>query len=135
MTAEQYIKTLPDSELILAYIKCVMSEDIEGTEGIVVDINNDEYEDVKDQVDTLIEQARDRAFVPYKIETKYDLMKYFYEVYGEFIDEEPDIQEYKKVWEQNPWKEFIDSLNEMKDYYKNANWYECDGYYFVVGAW
>ena len=73
--------------------------------------------------------------VPYKIETKYDLMKYFYEVYGEFIDEEPGIQEYKKVWEQNPWKEFIDSLNEMKDYHKNANWYECDGYYFVVGAW
>lgn len=62
-------------------------------------------------------------------------MKYFYEVYGEFIDEEPGIQEYKKVWEQNPWKEFIDSLNEMKDYHKNANWYECDGYYFVVGAW
>lgn len=135
MTAEEYIKTLPDVKLIFAYIKCVMSEDIEGTEDMDVDINNDEYEDVKDQVDALIEQARDRAFVPYKIETKSDLMKYFDEVYGEFIDGDPDIKEYKKVWMIDPWKEFIDSLNEMKDYYKNANWYECDGYYFMVGVW
>ena len=62
-------------------------------------------------------------------------MKYFNEVYGEFIDGDPDIQAYKKTWMIDPWKEFIDSLNEMKDYYKNANWYEYDGYYFMVGVW
>ena len=135
MTAEQYIKTLPDSELILAYIACAVSEGIEGTEGMDADINNDEYEDVKDQVDTLIEQARDRAYAPYKIENEDDAMKYFDDCYGEFIEDDPDIQEERKRWERNPWGEFIDCLNEFKDYYKNSKWYEHNGYYFMVGVW
>lgn len=135
MTAEEYIKTLPDVDLIFAYISCVISENVEGTEDMDVDINNDEYEDVKVQVDKLVEQARDRAFVPYKIETKSDLMKYFDEVYGEFIDNDPDIREYKKVWMIDPWKEFIGIIDEMKDYYKDSKWYEYGGYYFTTGIW
>lgn len=129
MTAEQYIKTLPDSELILAYIKCVEREDIEGTEGIVVDINNDEYEYVKDQVDLLIEQARDRAFVPYKIETKYDLMKYFDECYGEDLEYDEDLVEWRKKWEEDPWSQFYHVLDEMGD------WYEDNGYHFRAEEW
>lgn len=132
MTAEQYIKTLPDSELILAYIALAVSKDIEGTEGMDADINNDEYEDVKDQVDTLIEQARDRAITNYPIRSEEDALKYFEDTYGEFIENNEDLQEYEKKWKENPWKEFRDSLNEVKAYYKNGKWYEHNDYYFIV---
>lgn len=126
MTAEEYIKTLPDADLILAYISCVISENVEGTEDMDADINNDEYEDVKDQVDTLIEQARDRAIVNYPIRSEEDIIGIFDEMFPNW-ENDPDLVEERKQWEEYPWYKLRQALNAT---YGN-NWHEYQSYYFV----
>ena len=134
MTAEQYIETLPDVKLIFAYIECIIHGALTGAEFEDFDIFmfHKEYEDVKDEIDTLVEQARDRALTDYRIASEGDILRYYDETYGEFIENNEDLQEYGKKWKENPWKEFRDSLNEVKAYYKNGKWYEHNDYYFIV---
>ena len=88
-----------------------------------------DYEDVKDQIDELVEQARDRALTDYQITSEQDILRYYDETcHGH--ENDPDVQEGRKRFEDDPLGMLHQLLDTMSD-----NWAECDGYYFVVGAW
>lgn len=130
MTVEQYIKTLPDADLIFAYIACAGTEDINVGEDLRdLDIENDEYEDFSDETEELVEQARDRAIAEYPISSKEDALRYFDECYGEDLEYDEDLVEWRKKWEEDPWSQFYHTLDEMGD------WYEDNGYHFRAEEW
>lgn len=131
MTAEEYIISLSDKDLIFAYIECIIQEELTGAEFEDFDIFifHKEYEDVKDEIDTLVEQARDRALTDYRITSEGDILRYYDETcHGH--ENDPDVQEGRKRFEDDPLGMLHQLLDTMSD-----NWAECDGYYFVVGAW
>lgn len=119
MTAEEYIRSLSDKDLIFAYIECIIQEALTGAE----------FEDVKDEIDTLVEQARDRALTDYRITSEGDILRYYDETcHGH--ENDPDVQEGRKRFEDDPLGMLHQLLDTMSD-----NWAEYNGYYFVVGAW
>lgn len=131
MTAEEYIKTLPDVNLVFAYVECIITEALTGAEFEDFDIFifHKEYEDVKDEIDTFVEQARNRALVDYRITSEGDILRYYDETcHGH--ENDPDVQEGRKRFEDDPIGMLHQLLDTMSD-----NWAECDGYYFMVGAW
>lgn len=131
MTAEEYIRSLSDKDLIFAYIECIIQEELTGAEFEDFDIFifHKEYEDVKDEIDTLVEQARDRALTDYRITSEGDILRYYDETcHGH--ENDPGVQEGRKTLEDDPLGMLHQLLNTMSD-----NWDEYDGYYFVVGAW
>ena len=92
MTAEEYIKSLPDVNLIFAYIECIITEAPTGAEVEDFDIFifHKEYEDVKDEIDALVEQARDRALTDYRITSEGDILRYYDETcHGH--ENDPDV--------------------------------------------
>ena len=100
MTIEEYIKTLPDAELILAYIACAGTEDIDVGEDLRdLDIENDEYEDFSDETEELVEQARDRAIADYPINSKEEALRYFDECYGDDLEDDEELQEWREKWQ------------------------------------
>nr|DAJ32211.1 MAG TPA: hypothetical protein [Bacteriophage sp.] len=131
MTAEEYIRSLSDKDLIFAYIECIIQEALTGEEFEDFDIFmfHKEYEDVKDEIDTLVEQARDRAIAEYPITSVEDAMRYFDECYGEDLEYDEDLVEWRKKWEEDPWSQFYHVLDEMGD------WYEDNGYHFRAEEW
>lgn len=131
MTAEEYIKTLPDVNLIFAYIECIIQEELTGAEFEDFDIFilHKEYEDVKDEIDAFVEQARNRALTDYRITSEGDILRYYDETcHGH--ENDPGVQEGRERFEDDPLGMLHQLLNTMSD-----NWAECNGYYFVVGAW
>ena len=128
MTAEQYIETLPDVKLIFAYIECIIHEELTGAEFEDFDIFifHKEYEDVKDQIDTLVEQARDRALVDYRITSEQDILRYYDEMFPNW-ENDPDLVEERKQWEEYSWYKLRQALDAT---YGN-NWHEYQSYYFV----
>ena len=127
MIAEEYIMSLSDKDLIIAYIECIITGALTGEEFEDFDIFilHKQYEDVKDEIDAFVEQARDRALVPYKIKTEDDLMKCYNELFG---DDWEESSEHLMIW-NDPWGQFYSALDEI------GRWAEYNGYYFVAGAW
>lgn len=131
MTAEEYIRSLSDKDLIFAYIECIIQEELTGAEFEDFDIFifHKEYKDVKDEIDALVEQARDRALTDYRITSEGDILRYYDETcHGH--ENDPDVQEGRKRFEDDALGMLHQLLNTMSD-----NWAEYNGYYFVVGAW
>lgn len=133
MTAEEYVGSLPDKDLIFAYINCIIFEYLTGAEFEDFDIFifHKQYEDVKDYIDAFVEEARDRALTDYPIKSEQDILRYYDETcHCHENDPDVDIQEGRKRFEDDPLGMLHQLLDTMSD-----NWAEYNGYYFVVGAW
>lgn len=124
MTVREYINTFEDAGLILAHIELVKDGKY-GKETVDFDIDNDEIEDVKDQVDKLIYKSFDRCVYPDPIRTEEDIYKYLKTCVGYGTDDDPTYLEYKAIWEKDPWTKFFQSIDEQ------CPWFEQDGYYFM----
>nr|DAS62257.1 MAG TPA: hypothetical protein [Ackermannviridae sp.] len=111
--------------------ECIIQEALTGAEFEDFDIFifHKEYEDVKDEIDALVEHARDRALTDYRITSEGDILRYYDETcHGH--ENDPDVQEGRKRFEDDPLGMLHQLLDTMSD-----NWAEYNGYYFVVGAW
>lgn len=124
MTVREYINTLEDAGLILAYIELVKDGKY-GKETVDIDIDNDEYEDVKDQADKLIYGSFNNCMYPDPIRTEEDIYEYLKTCVGDGSSNDPQYLEYKKIWEKDPWTKFFQSIDEI------CPWFEQDGYYFM----
>ena len=63
------------------------------------------------------------------ISSKEDALRYFDECYGEDLEYDEDLQEWREKWEEDPWTHFYHTLDEMGD------WYEDNGYHFRAEEW
>lgn len=98
---------------------------------ILISSYSKQYEDVKDEIDAFVEEARDRALTDYPITSEKDVLRYYDETCrGHENDPDVDIQEGRKRFEDDQLGMLHQLLDTMSD-----NWYECDGYYFMVGVW
>ena len=70
MTVREYINTFEDAGLILAHIELVKDGKY-GKETVDFDIDNDEIEDVKDQVDKLIYKSFDSPDPKVRVERRH----------------------------------------------------------------
>lgn len=143
MTVKEYIKTLENAGLVLAYIECVLKEGFDVDEHLYgLDIENDEYEDVKDRVEKLVEQAVYCSVGDYPITTEKDTLKYFEDAYWRHYGDDGDwmkLQEYKRKWMEDPWVKFFRQVERNIEYIRKQNnsndaLYESGGYYFIIDA-
>lgn len=128
MTVREYINTFEDAGLILAYIECVKDGKVGGVmhkKTVYADIDNDEYEDVKYEVDELIKEAQDTCMFPDPVRTEEDIYEYLKTCVGDGSGNDPEYLKYKKIWEKDPWTKFFQSIDEI------CPWFEHDGYYFM----
>ena len=125
MTVREYINTFEDASLILAFIECVKEGKSKRPDKVWLDIDNDEYEDVKYEADDLIQRAMDKSLYPKPVRTEEDIYEYLKTCVGYGTDDDPTYLEYKKVWEKDPWTKFFQSIDEI------CPWFEQDGYYFM----
>ncbi len=105
---KEYAKTLPDAGLTLAYIQCVESG----------------YTQDKEIADMYGQHARERLLFDYKVHNREDILRVFDDTFPDW-ENNPDLIEERKKWEEYPWQMFRQALNEM------GKWCDFDGYYFV----
>lgn len=143
MTVKEYIKTLENAGQVLAHVACVQKEGFDIDEHLYgLDIENDEYEDHKKQVDKLVEQAVYCSVGDYPITTEKDTWKYFEDYYWRYYGDNGDwmkLQEYKRKWMENPWAKFFRHVERLIENIKKQNnsndaLYENGGYYFMIDA-
>lgn len=139
MTIKEHINTLKDPSpgLVFAYIACVSKAGIDIGN---LDIENDEYEDVKAEVDELIEQAYYCSIADFPILTERDTWRYFENCYWEYHGDNGEyikLIEHKRPWMKSPWKKFrqmvernVEAINKKNN--SNDALYECNGYYFII---
>lgn len=137
------IKTLEDAGLVLAYVACVLKEGFDIDKHLYgLDIENDEYKDVKDRVDKLVEQAVYCSVGDYPITTEKDTWRYYEDAYWRHYGDDGDymkLQEHKRKWMENPWAKFYRYVERLVENIKKKNnsndaLYECNGYYFIINA-
>lgn len=142
MTVKEYIEKSEYAGTVFAYIECVTKEGIDDEHLRGLDIENDEYEDNKKQVDELIEQATYCSIADYPILTEKDTWRYFEDRYWRYYGDDGEyikLIEQKPKWMEDPWGKFhrlvertIDAFNKKTN--GNDALYECNGYYFMIDA-
>ncbi len=142
MTVKEHINTLEEAGVVFAYIECVIKEGIDVDELHDLDIENDEYEDNKKQVDELVEQATYCSIADYPIITEKDTWRYFEHRYWNYYGDDGDymkLMEQKPKWMKDPWGKFhrlvertVDAFNKKTN--GNDALYESGGYYFMIDA-
>lgn len=140
MTVKEHINTLEEAGVVFAYIECVTKEGIDVDELHDLDIENDEYEDNKKQVDELVEQATYCSIADYPIITEKDTWRYFEYRYWNYYGDDGDymkLMEQKPGWMKDPWGKFhrlvertVEAFNKKSN--SNDALYECNGYYFII---
>lgn len=109
MTLIEYIRTLPNSELIEAYMGSLT----------IGQMRDEEIVDMYEQ------HARERLIFDYPVH-KEDIMRVFDEMFPNW-ENDPDLVEERKQWEEYPWYKLRQALDAA---YGN-NWHEYQSYYFV----
>lgn len=104
----EHIETLPDAYIVRQYLTCVELG----------------YTQDKEIVDLYEQHAHDRLLIDHPIHTSDDVLKYFDEVFPNW-ENNSDLREERKKWEEDPWGKFRQSLDEM------GSWCEYGGCYFV----
>jgi hypothetical protein len=141
MTVKEHINTLKYPGVVFAYIECVLKEGIDVVENLRdLDIENDQYEDVKDLVDELVKQADYCSLADYPIITKEDVLTYFEDSYWEYHGENGEyikLVEYKREWKKDTWNKFRRLIERTvedvrRENNSNDTLYECRGYYFII---
>ena len=110
LTLIEYIRTLPNSKLIEAYMGSLAIGQMRDKEII------DMYE----------QHARERLIIDYPIHGREDILRFFDEMFPDW-ENNPDLVEERKEWEEYPWYKLRQALGAT---YGN-NWHEYQSYYFV----
>lgn len=105
----EYIRTLPNGELIEAYMGSLTIGQMRDEEII------DMYE----------RHARERLIFDHPVH-KGDIMGIFDEMFPDW-ENDPDLVEERKQWEEYPWYK----LRQALDAAYGDNWHEYKSYYFV----
>lgn len=110
LTLIEYIRTLPNSKLIEAYMGSLAIGQMRDKEII------DMYE----------QHARERLIFDYPIHGDEDILRVFDEMFPNW-ENDPDLVEERKQWEEYSWYKLRQALDAT---YGN-NWHEYQSYYFV----
>nr|DAQ33758.1 MAG TPA: hypothetical protein [Caudoviricetes sp.] len=110
LTLIEYIRTLPNSELIEAYMGSLAIGQMRDKEII------DMYE----------QHARERLIIDYPIHGNEDVLRFFDDIFPDW-ENNPDLVEERKEWEEYSWYKLRQTLDAT---YGN-NWHEYKSYYFV----
>lgn len=103
------IETLPDSYIVSQYLTCVELG----------------YTHDKEIIDLYEQHAHDRLLIDRPIHTSYDVMEYFDETFPDW-ENDPDLVEERKKWEEDPWGKLYKVLDEM------GTWCGYGGCYFLA---